>query len=313
MADINRRNFLATLPALMAAAQVGANAADRKGAAVAAAPDVGRQTAPADEWRLIVLGIAQDAGIPQLGCTQALCQSIWAGQRKRERVSCLGLFNRARNRAYLFDATPDFVTQVHDLTGGRAPEAIFLTHAHIGHYPGLMYLGREAMNTSKVPVYGTERMRAFLTNNGPWSLLVSLGNIDVHVLMPGTPVDLGDGIRVTALLVPHRAEFTDTVGYKIEGPNRKVLFIPDIDQWQKWSMNIREVVESVDEAFLDGTFASADEIPGRSIADIPHPLMPDTRELLRGVKARVWFIHINHTNKQLDAPDVARQGTEIAI
>jgi pyrroloquinoline quinone biosynthesis protein B len=313
MADIDRRNFLATLPALVAATRTGTRAAPgltRAGPANAGAEPQG---APTDQWRLVVLGIAQDAGIPQLGCTQALCQSIWAGRRKRERVSCLGLFNRARNRAYLFDATPDFVTQVHDLTGDRAPDAIFLTHAHIGHYPGLMYLGREAMNTSKVPVYGTERMRAFLTANGPWSLLVSLGNIDVHVLAPGTPVDLGDGIRVTALLVPHRAEFTDTVGYRIAGPNRKVLFIPDIDQWQKWSMNIRDVVESVDEAFLDGTFAAADEIPGRSIADIPHPLMPATRELLRGVKARVWFIHINHTNTQLDAPDVARQGMEIAI
>jgi pyrroloquinoline quinone biosynthesis protein B len=312
MGEWDRRSFLATLPALVAAASAGVDAAPDRPSAPVPATEPARQ-AGADEWRLVVLGIAQDAGIPQLGCTQALCQSIWAGRRKRERVSCLGLVNAVRNRAYLFDATPDFVTQVHDLTGGRAPDAIFLTHAHIGHYPGLMYLGREAMNTSKVPVYGTERMRAFLSANGPWSQLVSLANIDVRVVTPGTPVDLGDGVRVTALLVPHRSEFTDTVGYRIDGPRRKVLFIPDIDQWQKWSMSVREVVAGVDVAFLDGTFASADEIPGRSIADIPHPLIPATRELLRGLAAQVWFIHLNHTNQQIDAPDVARDGMQIPI
>jgi pyrroloquinoline quinone biosynthesis protein B len=151
-------------------------------------------------------------------------------------------------------------------------------------------------------------MAKYLTTNGPWSQLVSRNNIDLRVLTPDTAVDLADGVRVTAFLVPHRDEFTDTVGYLIEHAGKRALFIPDIDQWSKWSRPIRELVDTVDLAFLDGTFASADEVPGRSIADIPHPLMPATRALLKGTRARVWFIHLNHTNREIGAADVVRDG-----
>jgi pyrroloquinoline quinone biosynthesis protein B len=223
------------------------------------------------------------------------------------------LVNPTLKRAYLIDATPDFVSQVDTLTGGRLPDGILLTHAHIGHYTGLMYLGREAVDAKHVPVWGTERMRAFLTNNGPWSLLVTRQNIDLHDLSLGQPTALGDGLTVTAYPVPHRDEFTDTVGFLIEGPHKKVLYIPDIDGWDQWSRDIRQMVDRVDVAFLDGTFASADELPGRPMADIPHPLMPITRELLRGTHTRVWFIHLNHTNMEIDAPDVARDGMSFTM
>jgi len=266
------------------------------------------QTRSASGWQLIVLGIAQDAGIPQLGCDQELCKSIREGKRKPERVASLGLVNRALGISYLFDATPDMVSQLATLNGGHAPTEIFLTHGHIGHYTGLMYLGRESIDAKSIPVHGTERMAKYLTTNGPWSQLVSRNNIDVRVLTPDTAVDLADGVRVTAFLVPHRDEFTDTVGYLIEHAGKRALFVPDIDQWSKWSRSIRELVDTADLAFLDGTFASADELPGRSIADIPHPLMPATRALLKGTRAKVWFIHLNHTNRELGAADVVRDG-----
>jgi pyrroloquinoline quinone biosynthesis protein B len=265
---------------------------------------------PQSAWQLVVLGIAQDAGIPQLGCEQELCRSIRAGKRKPERVSSLGLINRTTGRSYLFDATPDMVSQLATLNGGRPPDGVFLTHAHIGHYTGLMYFGRESIDAKSVPVYGTGRMAGFLRGNGPWSLLVSRNNIDVRIVSPDSPMTIEPGLSVTAF-VPHRDEFTDTVGYRIERSNRRALFIPDIDQWSKWSRSIREMVDSVDVAFLDGTFASADELPGRTIADIPHPLIPDTRTLLAGSKTAVWFIHLNHTNGQIGARDVARDGMAI--
>jgi pyrroloquinoline quinone biosynthesis protein B len=264
-------------------------------------------------WELVVLGIAQDGGMPHLGCTQNLCQSMRDGRRKPERVSSLGLVNRLLGKAYLFDATPDMPSQIHSLTGGRLPDAIFLTHAHIGHYTGLMYLGRESVDASGVVIYATDKMTAFLRGNGPWSWLADKGNITPKLLVADRAVDLGDGVKVTALTVPHRDELSDTVGFIIEGPNRKALYIPDIDQWPKWTRRIRDVANDVDLAFLDGTFASADEIPGRKIADIPHPLIPVTRELLQGVKARVRFIHLNHTNNQIDAADVVRDGLRFGM
>src|SRR5262245_13576464 len=214
----------------------------------------------AADWQLVVLGIAQDAGIPHLGCQQPLCVSIRAGKRRPERVSSLGLVDRVSGRAYMFDATPDFTAQVHALTNGRPPDGIFLTHAHIGHYTGLMYLGRESIGARGVPVYGTDRMLEYLDRNGPWSQLTALGNIARHVLEYDRTLSLPGGLRVTAFRVPHRDEFSDTVGYRIEGPRQKALFIPDIDRWEKWDRNIRELAEGVDLAFLDGTFASPSEV-----------------------------------------------------
>jgi pyrroloquinoline quinone biosynthesis protein B len=258
-------------------------------------------------WELVVLGIAQDAGIPHLNCQQERCASIRAGKRRAEKVSSLGLVDRVSGRAYLFDATPDFNAQVHALTGGRPPDAIFLTHAHVGHYTGLMYLGRESIGARGVPVYGTDRMLEFLSANGPWSQLISLGNIERRSLEHDRPMELPDGIRVTAFRVPHRDEFSDTVGYRIDGPRQSVLFIPDIDRWEKWDRSIRELANTVDLAFLDGTFASPDEVK-RNIEEIPHPMMSRTRELLKSTRATLWFIHINHTNVEIDAKDVVREG-----
>ena len=263
--------------------------------------------AQAPDWQLVVLGIAQDAGIPHLNCQQPLCASIRAGKRRAERVSSVGLVDRASGRAYLFDATPDFNSQVHALTGGRPPDGIFLTHAHIGHYTGLMYLGRESIGSRGVPVYATARMLEFLDRNGPWSQLISLGNIERKAIAYDQSVPLSGELRVTAFRVPHRDEFSDTVGYRIDGPRRKAIFIPDIDRWEKWDRSIREMAETVDLALLDGTFASPTEV-NRNIDEIPHPMMSRTRELLRGTRARLLFIHINHTNAELEADDVVREG-----
>ena len=279
-------------------------------ALVGTVPEAGQSSTG---WELVVLGVAQDAGIPQLGCEQDLCRSIREGRRKPERVSSLGVVNRDLGVSYLFDATPDMVSQLGTLNGGRPPTGVFLTHAHIGHYTGLMYFGRESLDAKGVPVYGSERMTTFLRTNGPWSQLATRGNVDLKVLLADQAVALGGGLRVTAFNVPHRDEFTDTVGYLIERGTRRAVFVPDIDQWSKWPRDIRELVNTVDLAFLDGTFASADELPGRSMSEIPHPLMPITRTLLRGTKAAVWFIHLNHTNKEFGAKDVVRDGQRFAF
>jgi pyrroloquinoline quinone biosynthesis protein B len=270
-------------------------------ASVSQAPEPG-------DWKLIVLGVAQDAGIPHLQCTDGVCATVRAGKRHAEKVSSLGVVNRRTGQAVLFDATPDFSAQVHALTGGRLPDRIFLTHAHIGHYTGLMYLGREGVGAKEVPVAATERMAAYLRGNGPWSLLVSNRNIALQPIAPGRTVDVGDGLRVTAFLVPHRDELSDTVGYRIEGPRATALYVPDTDRWETWKTSIRDLADSADLAFLDGTFASPSEVRGRDISEIPHPMMSVTRKLLAGARARLWFIHINHTNAELDAQDVVREG-----
>jgi pyrroloquinoline quinone biosynthesis protein B len=262
-----------------------------------------------DEWELVILGIAQDGGMPHPGCTKPPCSDVLTGERKAETVSCIGLLNRGTGNAYLVDATPDFPDQLYRLTRGRLPDGIFLTHAHMGHYTGLMYLGKEAMAAKSVPVYGTQRMIAFLRANGPWKLLVEDGHIEPHTLVPNRTVELLGGLRVTPLLVPHRDEFTDTVGFLIEGPRASALYVPDIDKWEKWNRSLRELANQVDMVLVDGTFASLNELATRDISQVPHPLMSETRELLRGTRAKLWFIHLNHSNPELiDGKDVARAG-----
>ncbi len=251
--------------------------------------------------------------MPHLGCTKPPCTDARTGKRRAEKVACLGLINRATGDTYLFDATPDFPAQVHALTGGKAPTGIFLTHGHIGHYTGLMFLGKETMGANDVPVYGTARMADYLSKNGPWSLLVSDKRIALRPL--DKPVELPGGVRVTAFTVPHRDEFTDTVGYLIEGPRAKAVFIPDIDKWEKWDRSIRELCDTVDLAFLDATFASLDELPHRDLSKVPHPLMTETRALVAGTRAKLWFIHLNHSNPALvdGTADVAREGMEFDL
>lgn len=270
--------------------------------------------APEPDWELVVLGIAQDAGIPHLGCNKPPCVDIRAGKRKPEKVACLGLREKASGHSFLFDATPDIVAQLGKLNGGKVPDGTFLTHAHMGHYSGLLYYGRESVGAKMAPVYGSRRMESYLKSNDPWRFLITNANISFRSLEPDRKVELGLGLSITPFLVPHRDEFTDTFGYRIEGPRKKVVFIPDIDRWEKWDRPIRRLAEENDLLFLDGTFSTPEEIGRRDIEEIPHPMIPATRALLRGSKGKVWFIHINHTNEALKKDrDLAREGQVFPI
>jgi pyrroloquinoline quinone biosynthesis protein B len=225
---------------------------------------------------------------------------------RRERVAALGLVDEGAGKRFVIDATPDLAAQLDSLNSGRSLEdrrrpvdGILLTHAHLGHYTGLMYLGREALGARGVPVYATPKMCRFLRENGPWSQLVELGNVELRETPPGSEIALTASLRATPLLVPHRDEFSDTVAWRVEGPERSLLYLPDIDKWERWERDVAAEVRAVDVALLDGSFASADEIPGRSLADIPHPLVSETRTRLEDLAGRVLFIHLNHTNRLL--------------
>jgi pyrroloquinoline quinone biosynthesis protein B len=290
-----------------------------------------RSEAAAPGVRALVLGIAQDGGVPHIGCRQDLCVKARNDPRQRQRVASLGLVDDETDKRFLIDATPDLPSQIETLLGNRpwkTPplDGVLLTHAHVGHYAGLMYLGKEALGASGVPVYATPRMAAFLRENGPWSQLVRLGNIDLRTIEPGQEIGLTAKLRVTAVPVPHRDELSDTVGFRVRGADRVLLYIPDVDKWERASKPLIDELSNVDVALLDGTFYDAAELPGRNMAEVPHPLVGDTVALLplERRKARVLFTHLNHTNKLLwdkDAQerlraqtfDIARDGEEIHI
>lgn len=274
---------------------------------------------------LVVLGVVQDAGYPHIGCYAPHCMPGWQDQALQRGATTLGLVDSAAGRKFLFEASPDMPRQLYHLNQlapdvDHALAGVFLTHAHIGHYTGLMYFGHEAQGAKNVPVYAMPRMSAFLRDNGPWSQLVSMQNIALQALQIGRPEIFGT-LSVEPILVPHRDEYSETVGFRIAGPSKRALFIPDINKWDIWQQDLVEVIKGVDYALLDATFYSDTELPGRDMSKVPHPLVTDTMARLDALpaneRAKVWFIHMNHTNPLLDdnsreANKVRRRGYNIA-
>ena len=251
----------------------------------------------------ILLGAAQDAGLPQAGCDCPRCRAAHADPSRRQYVVSLGLIDQESGQTWMIDATPDF-RQQWALLQQAAPACrlagILLTHAHMGHYTGLIHLGREAWNTRRLPVYATPRMCAFLMRNQPWQQLAKFGNIALHLSPPGQSIQLASGLTATPVAVPHRDEWSDTLAYYVHGPERSLFFCPDIDDWDRWDRSLPDLLADVDVALLDGAFFSPAEIPGRNIAEIPHPLATDTAERAAGAACDVRLVHLNHTNPLWD-------------
>lgn len=283
----------------------------------------------------IVLGIAQDGGLPHVGCSKPCC----VGARRTGRrlyPACLAIHDRDAGRLVLIECTPRIEPQLamlHDLSGlrerGRKPvDAVLLTHAHIGHYLGLAQFGKEVASTSGLPVHVSPRFASFLRENGPWRQMVELKQIELRELEPGTAFSPIPGVRVTAIPVPHRDEFSDTMAFKIQGPNRTVLFVPDVDSWKKEPGLLDRLIDGVDVAYLDATFFDGSELPDRIMARVRHPFIVESMEAL-GEQAkqrpgRFRFIHLNHTNPALHDPKIrarirsagfriARQGERVEI
>lgn len=268
---------------------------------------------------LHILGTVQDGGSPHLGCKKDCCLNLSEQDKKIRKVTSLEIFDQIKNESILFEATPDIIYQWNSLYS--TPKGIFLTHAHIGHYSGLIHLGKEALGAKGIHVYAMPKMSFFLKENGPWSQLVKLNNIKLVNLSKNIAVTVLEKIKVTPFLVPHRDEFSETVGYKIEGPSKSILFIPDIDKWLLWNRNLIDLLKTVDLAFIDGTFFNAKEVNYRPISEIPHPLVEETIEFLsdqkESIKNKIYFIHMNHTNpllnpKSKESKWVKGQGFRIA-
>lgn len=251
-----------------------------------------------------VLGIGQDAGVPQMGCDSPFCKEAWKSPKLRQMVSSIALVNPKTNERWIFDATPDLPEQfqlLKTITGdfSNSLAGIFLTHAHIGHYTGLMYLGRESMGAKSVKVYAMPKMKQMLETNAPWSQLVSLKNITLQPIENKQNINIGESIYIQPVLVPHRDEFSETVGFRIMANGKSLIFIPDIDKWEKWSENLQDVVKANDYLLLDGTFFADGEI-NRPMSEVPHPFVSETMDLLKDLplkeRNKVHFIHFNHSN-----------------
>lgn len=256
---------------------------------------------------IYILGNTQDAGLPHIGCQHKFCQDNF-DKYDQYFVTSIAVVDSDLRKYIMFEATPDITYQLNNLNNSvfqefLLPESLYITHAHIGHYTGLMYFGREALGSKNLLVKVLPKMSEFLKSNGPWNQLVNINNIEIQKLNFGESNNELTNISVTPIKVPHRDEYSETAGYVIQGKNKKALFIPDIDKWEKWDKNLVNLTEEFDYLLLDATFYDSKEI-NRDINEIPHPLVTETMSLLDNLssesKAKVYFIHMNHTNLMLD-------------
>ncbi len=256
---------------------------------------------------IYILGNVQDAGLPHIGCQHKFCNDKF-NEFEEYFTTSLAVVDPINKKYILFEATPDLPYQLNYLDKKifkkfLLPESIFITHAHIGHYAGLMYFGREALGSKGLKVNVLPKMANFLQTNGPWSQLVEINNIKIQDLNFGVNVSELKNITITPIEVPHRDEYSETAGFIIEGKTKKALFIPDIDKWEKWDKDLKQLVNEFDYLLLDATFYDSKEI-NRDISEIPHPLVSETINLLDSLsnesKNKVYFIHMNHTNMMLN-------------
>ena len=270
-----------------------------------------------------VLGTAQDGGIPQIGCRCRNCERARRNPSQARLIASLGLADLEERKLFLIDASPDIRAQVDRALGIFPPPApalmdvlagVLLTHAHIGHYTGLMFFGYESLDARHLPVHCSPRMAEFLAANGPWNQLIRLENISLEVFKPGEKIRLTASLAAIPVPVPHRNEYTDTFGFEIVGPTRSLLYIPDIQSWETWERSLDEALRATDVALLDGTFFGPDDLPGRDINEIGHPQVLDTIRRMKSVPAAdcatVLFTHLNHTHPALDPAGRARREIE---
>jgi pyrroloquinoline quinone biosynthesis protein B len=271
---------------------------------------------------VLILGSVQDGGYPHAGCYGPHCEAARRDPSLRRLVASLGVIFPREGLRYVIDATPDIRPQLDALetASPRLPlhrdrdpiDGVLLTHAHIGHYLGLAFLGYESIHATRVPVLCTPATAEFLATNAPWDQLVRLENIVPVEMDPGQALRLHKNLEVEPVKVPHRDEYADTVGWILRGPAKTLLYVPDTDSWDGWDPPLTERLEGIDIAILDATFYSTDELPGRPVSSIGHPLIQHSMDLLQPLveagRLKVYFTHLNHSNLALD-PDGTAAGT----
>ncbi len=246
-----------------------------------------------------LLGMSQDAGVPQAGCDCPNCARARRAPGPAGRVAALGIVLESGGQVLIIDATPDFVSQadelrarVHRKDSANPVDGIFITHLHIGHYAGLLFLGRESCNASRVPVHASRLNCDFLKANKPFSHLVERNNIELREIGNGR-IPLNEDVAVESFPVRHRNEDGDTCGFVISGSKNRIVYLPDLDEWDEVARN---AVNGSSVAIVDGTYGTESEIPRRSDRSVRHPTIEETRSIFENSRTRLIFTHFNHTN-----------------
>jgi pyrroloquinoline quinone biosynthesis protein B len=255
---------------------------------------------------VVILGTAQDGGVPHAGCLCPNCTAARDNPALRHPPVSIGIVSG--DDTVLIDPTMAFEEQVHALWMCRPsspehtaeryqpPGTVVVTHAHTGHYAGLWQLDRSVMAANQVQVLGPRLTIDLLRANEPWKTMQVDGFIDLKPVGFDVVQQVATDVEIELIQVPHRSEWaTDTAAVVVTGPSRRMLYLPDIDSWEEWNRSLVDTVESFDVALLDGCFWQAPVRKG-----VPHPPVNQTMDLLQEVvdsgRTAVGFTHLNHSN-----------------
>lgn len=269
---------------------------------------------------LTLLGTGQDGGVPQAGCGCANCLAAFADARRRRYPVAVGVRD-AVGGMHLIEATralPEQLRVWSEAVGMEVPvrpNTVLLTHAHLGHIEGMGQFGREAMGCSGVPLVASDSVVELLADR---NLLEPFEQAQTDEF--GVPALSVPGVEIDFIQVPHRADASDTYAILIGGESARVLFLPDHDDWEQtlhavgeadpraWFASLR-----LTHVLLDATFWSAEELTGRDISEVPHPLVEDTLARLGTLQRgdpEIHLIHLNHSNPLNDPAGPQRLAIE---
>ena len=249
--------------------------------------------------KITLLGNAQDAGRPQIGCIQKCCEDARQNPDLVRNPVSLGLHGE---KFGIVEITKSITNQL-GMVNNLDLSEIWLTHAHLGHIEGLGQLGRESLNSKNVKLRCSESVVDYIMQHPIWKKLVLRGNITFDKYFSDD---------IVPVKVPHRAKDFDTHALLFKGQNNNLLFLPDHDTWEETLElvgydNPKEWFSSldVDLVLLDGTFWNNNELKTRVQSRVPHPSVTETIDLIGDRKKndpRIIFVHLNHTNP-LHYPD----------
>ncbi len=274
--------------------------------------------------KVTILGIAQDAGIPQAGCACKRCIDAHNSPEHKKYPVSIGIEGYDGSK-HLLEITRNLPEQLREWSGMTnfqrifMPETVTITHLHLGHVEGIGQFGKPVMNTSDVPIYLSEKNKESMEQRNDIQLMIKDRNIRFVSQKYNSSFQPKEncGFKLRLIPIPHRSELGDTAGIIIEGGNRNLLFLPDQDSWkntlESFSVkNIREFLTllEIDVAWVDGTFWNLKELPGRNLKEIPHPIIEESLELLgmkRPEDPEISFIHLNHSNPVNDNDSMERK------
>lgn len=272
-----------------------------------------------------ILGTAQDGGIPQAGCSCRRCLDAHRDLKLRKYPVSLGILG-VDGTKHIIEITKNLSEQLVIWTPDKnelfIPETVSITHLHLGHVEGIGQLGKPVMGLREVEVYLSPKNKDVFDNRSDIVLMEDEGNIRTHSKNfnhPFEPKD-GCGFSLEFIPIPHRSELGDNAAIIIKAEGKSILFMPDQDSWGETldyhsKENIRDFLKmfDIDEALIDGTFWSMDELPRRDISKIPHPTIQETIQLLgskREGDPEISFLHLNHSNPVNDLGSEQRKVVE---